>query len=161
MLKETEQDAINNAMNKLWAIFASLIISLFMYIFIGHVAIDEVRNSLSPEASEIPLKTLQNILYGVSVLIFILSYFLRKFMLGMKQTGAFAEVASKYTAAVMISLALSEVIAIFGLVLFFLGADNQTLYTFVAVSALLMFFYRPKRAELEALALTRQPQPTI
>lgn len=53
--------------------------------------------------------------------------------------------------ALMVSLALSESIAIYGLVLFFLGDDYQSLYLFVGISAIAMFFYRPKKEELEEL----------
>ena len=51
----------------------------------------------------------------------------------------------------IVSLALSEFIGIMGLVLFFLGDNFQVLYTFMAISAIAMLFYRPKRQELETL----------
>ena len=57
-----------------------------------------------------------------------------------------------------VSLALSEFIGIMGLVLFFLGDNFQVLYTFMAISALAMFFYRPRREELETLAIAMQPK---
>jgi hypothetical protein len=65
-----------------------------------------------------------------------------------------APFVGKYTTFVIVSLALSESIGIYGFVLFLLGDSFQTLYTFIAVSALAMIFYRPKRKELEKLAMT-------
>ncbi|MBU2499127.1 MAG: hypothetical protein KKE57_09510 [Proteobacteria bacterium] len=56
----------------------------------------------------------------------------------------------------MISLALSESIGIYGLVLFFLGDSLRTLYTFIGISALAIIYHRPKREELETLALAMQ-----
>ena len=53
--------------------------------------------------------------------------------------------------ALVLCLALCESIGIYGLVLFFLGDTFQTLYTFVVISAAGMFYYRPKREELETL----------
>ena len=58
----------------------------------------------------------------------------------------------------LVSLVLSELIGIMGLVLFFLGDNFQVLYTFMTISALVMFLYRPKREELETLALAMQPR---
>ena len=60
---------------------------------------------------------------------------------------------AKYTVAVLVSLALCEGIGIYGVVLFFLGAELKILYIFIAISALSMFFYRPKMEELERLAM--------
>ena len=54
-----------------------------------------------------------------------------------------------------VSLALSEFIGIMGLVLFFLGDNFQVLYTFMAISTIAMFLYRPKREELETLVMAR------
>jgi hypothetical protein len=51
------------------------------------------------------------------------------------------------------SLALSESIGVYGLVLFFLGESFRTLYIFIGISALAMLLYRPKREELETLAM--------
>jgi hypothetical protein len=53
----------------------------------------------------------------------------------------------------VVSLALSESIGIYGLVLFFLGESFRTLYIFLGISALAIFLYRPKREELEALTM--------
>jgi hypothetical protein len=59
----------------------------------------------------------------------------------------------KYAVAMVVSLALSESIGVYGLVLFFLGESFRTLYIFIGISALAIFLYRPKREELESLAM--------
>jgi len=66
--------------------------------------------------------------------------------------------AAKYMSAVIISIALSEAGGILGLVYFFLSGDFQTLYILVAISALAMIYYRPKRDELERLAENMQQE---
>ena len=55
-------------------------------------------------------------------------------------------------AAMIVSLALSESIGVYGLVLFLIGDSFQTLYIFIGISVVAMFFYRPKREDLETLA---------
>ena len=65
---------------------------------------------------------------------------------------------AKYATAVIVSLALSESIGIYGFVLFLLGGGFKTLYIFIAVSALAMVFYRPKREEMEKLAMAYKKQ---
>ena len=54
----------------------------------------------------------------------------------------------KYSIAVIASLAMSESIGIYGLVLFLLGKNAMDLYLLVGISAAAMFYYRPKKDEL-------------
>ncbi len=61
----------------------------------------------------------------------------------------------------LLSLALSESIGIYGLVLFFLGDSFQTLYIFIGISALGMFHYRPKREEIEKFAVAMQTKGAL
>lgn len=165
MLGETEKDAIKKGTMTLWFVWAAMVGSLLIYIYIGHAFGDEIRQPMHPD---FPMELLRNILYGISIITILLSHFLRKFMLIVKNSGTSSGLLkystqsnqplflAKYTLAVMISLALSESIAIYGFVLFLVGADFQTFYIFTAISALSMFFYRPKRMELEGLAVAMQ-----
>ena len=50
-------------------------------------------------------------------------------------------VESRYMIVMLISLALSEAIGIFGLVLFFLSEDYLTLFLFIGCSAIAMFIF--------------------
>jgi hypothetical protein len=58
----------------------------------------------------------------------------------------------KYFRATLISTALSESIGIYGLVLFLLGKDWSSLYFLIIVSAIAMYYFRPKKQELLDLA---------
>lgn len=62
----------------------------------------------------------------------------------------------KYISAMMVALALSESIGIFGFVLFLLGKNALDLYILIAVSAAAIVAYRPKRDELLDLAREEQ-----
>jgi hypothetical protein len=68
---------------------------------------------------------------------------------------------AKYTTAMMVSLALSESIGIYGFVLFLLGDDLQTPFIFNGIAATAMYFYRPKREELETLAIAMQTEEEL
>ena len=146
----------------LWMIWAAMLGSLVIYVFICHQLGDELRKNLR---QDIPLDPLRIILYSVTIFEMIFIVFMRKRMLAAR--GAVPEPMSaeppepsnqssalaKYTTAVIISLALCESIGIYGLLLFFLGDTFQTLYVFIGIAALGMIFYRPKKEELETLAM--------
>lgn len=168
MLGETEKDAIEKGMKQLWLIWAVMILGLLAYLAIIYTLGEEI----TPTGKDLPLELLRNIFYGVSVIVLYLGHFIRKRIIKntrfstqlYKDRKEFSNQPSymmKYTAAVVASLAMSESIAIFGLVLFFIGADYQTFYIFLAISALGMFYFRPKRAELEELARADQPKPAF
>ena len=170
MLGAAEKDAIRKGMMTLWFIWAAMVGSLLIYLYIGYTFGDEIKKPLQPG---FPMELLRNILYGISIITIFLSQFLKKFMLGVKDGSAVSTLfkyrrqsdqplfLAKYTMAVMVSLALSESIAIYGLVLFLVGTDYQTFYIFTAISALSLFFYRPKRTELEELAVAVQTKSAI
>ncbi|HDQ04565.1 MAG TPA: hypothetical protein ENN23_08405 [Deltaproteobacteria bacterium] len=170
MFNETDKAAIKKGMRTLWLTWAALMGSLLIYLFVAHATGEEIKPYMG---EDFPLELLRNILYGISIIELFLAHFLRKFIINSKNTGVSAELlkyntqinqppfVTKYTLAVMISLALAVSIAIYGLVLFLIGADYQTLYTFIVVSALAMFFYRPRRAQLEELAMADQPEMMI
>lgn len=48
----------------------------------------------------------------------------------------------------IVTLALSESIAIYGLVLFLIGKDPMDLYLLILISAAAMLIYRPKKEEV-------------
>ena len=161
MLEETGRVALEKGLRILWIIWAAMLGSLFIYVFICHQVGEEIRGNMNPE---FPIGLLKNILYGAVIVTLLFAHFLRRFML----TGRFGSsevrpykpgsisnqpaLLAKYTIAVLVSLALCEGIGIYGVVLFFLGDDLQTLYIFITISALSMFFYRPKMEELERVS---------
>ena len=162
MLEGQEKDAINKGMQTLWLIWAALLVSLLMYIFLCH---QPGVGFKSVEGSNFPIGLLRNIFFGLGAVALLIGYFMRKSMLSIR-TGISKQkpvermvkwnappFIAKYATVVIVSLALSESIGIYGFVLFILGDSFKILYTFIAVSALAMFFFRPKKEELERLAL--------
>lgn len=163
MLEEQEKEAINKGMFTLWVIWGAMLGSLLIYILICHQLGEEMRGSFVE--SGFPFKLFRNILYGVVAVELLMIYYLRKFILKGRPNAAKADIPGRsstlkqlpfvgqYTAIVIISLAIADSIGIYGFVLFLLGDSFKTLYTFIVVSALAMIFYRPKREELEQLAM--------
>ncbi|UCB49839.1 MAG: hypothetical protein JSW56_02780 [Deltaproteobacteria bacterium] len=108
---------------------------------------------------------MRNVLYGVAIVTLILTHFLKKFMLAQRSGGSGptslrpqlgsnqSSLISKYAVSMIVSLALSESIGLYGFVLFLLGENFRTLYIFVGISAIALFFYRPKREEIETLGV--------
>jgi hypothetical protein len=162
VMEETGRAEFEKGLRILWIIWAAMLGSLFIYVFICHLIGEEIRGNMNPE---FPIGLLKNILYGAIIVTLLCAHFLRRFMI----TGRFTSfevrpynpgsisrqpaLLAKYTVAVLVSLALCEGIGIYGVVLFFLGADLQTLYIFITISGVSMFFYRPKMEELERVTL--------
>lgn len=169
MLDPGEREALTKGFRIIRLTWAALLFSLLVYVLICHVGGEEIRAAVSPD---FPRELLRNILYFIAVAELIIAYFLRKFILKPtvsrpqssfiqhEQDGGIGVVVSKYMVAVLVSLAISESIGIYGLVLYLLGDELQTLYIFVAVSALAMFYFRPKMEELEQLAVAMRHHST-
>jgi hypothetical protein len=161
----TEKELIEKGLRILWIVWLAMFGSLLIYVFVCHQWGEYMRPTGHPD---FPLGLLKNILYIVALVTIVLTHFIRKFMLAGRSGGSEARPSKtgmssgapsfvvRYTAALIASLALSESIGIYGLVLFLLGDNFQTLYIFISVSAAAMFFYRPKREELESLAIDKQ-----
>jgi hypothetical protein len=120
MIAETDKGQIEKSFSILRIIWAAMLGTLIIYLFICYQFGDQIRQ---PSGSTLKSPSQSDI----------------------------SPILGKYAVALIVSLALSESIAIYGLVLFFLGDNYQTLYFFVGISAIAMFFYRPKKEELEEL----------
>ena len=154
----------------MWIIWGAMLVSLLIYVLICHLVIDGIRQSLE---SDFTFDMLRNILYGVGIFTLFLAHFVRKFILTPRTGGSGSmtskppplkdqsQVVGKYVMAMLLSLALSESIGIFGLVLFLLGDSFQTLYIFIGISALGVFHYRPRREEIMKLAAATQTRGAI
>ena len=162
MVDVSEGGANEKRLLTLWIIWAGIFVSLFIYVLIGHLWGGGTQRDTMPN---FPLDLMRNVLYGVAIFTLVLTHFLRKFMLAERSGGsgpaslrhqsdsAQSSLISKYAASMVVSLALSESIGLYGFVLFLMGDNIRTLYIFVGIAAIALFFYRPKREEIETLAL--------
>jgi uncharacterized integral membrane protein len=162
MLEPEESKTIDKGMRTLWLIWAAMLVSLLMYVFICYQPGVGFKNV---GESDFPIGLLRNIFFGAGAAAWLMAFFMRRSMLSVragisKQKPVERMVKwdappyiAKYATAVIVSLALSESIGIYGFVLFLLGSGFKILYTFIGISALAMVFYRPKREELERVAM--------
>ena len=160
MIDGYDDPMINQGMKVIWIIWGAILASLAIYLFVAHFAGDQIRTN------PLPKETFDILYYALMVLgavILFMTRPLRNLVLKAGQgsvppSRAISEsvprvraILQKYATAVIISLALSESIGIFGLVLYFLGGDLMTLYLFIACSAMSMVYHRPKDEEVKAL----------
>ncbi len=145
----TEEKKQMNIIRILWA---SMLGTLAVYVLIAYMFGEEIKSGLSPD---IPVGTIKNILILVSAAEIVAAGFIRRFMLIRKSAEA-SQITKRYTAAVLVSLAMSESVGIYGLILFFIGEGFPTLYTFIAISAGAMIFFRPRAEEFRQFAAVEQ-----
>ena len=148
-------------MFKVWtvwiAMFLTLVLALIFAFFLGK----NVEQMHHPRA----IRQITQILYGVSIVGLILAYFIRRYMLHRASSKPLSEAAGnapgqispyigRYKPAVVVSLAIAESIAAFGLTLFFMDGNLTTFLIFLAISLIGLFLYRPKFEEVEKLAIS-------
>jgi hypothetical protein len=139
-------------------IWFAMLASLGAYLAVALVA----APTLPPSTDIAFMSALRTILFAVGVVILVATRHVRKLVLSGREqpaSGA-ARIAGppaiqRYATAMIVSLALSESIGIFGLVLFFLGRNPADLYFLLAVSAVAMTLYRPRKEEVLELMRER------
>ena len=165
MMEVAERGTNEKGLRNLWVIWAAMVGSLLVYVFLCHQFGEDIRRTAS---YDLPLGLIRTILSVVALVTLFFAHFIRKRMLagrfaksgaGLFKPGGASSQPSLlflYTTGVIVSLALCDSAGLFGLVLFMLGDSFATLHVFIGVSALAMYFYRPKSEELEALAVALQ-----
>lgn len=155
---------IDKGLVTLKVIWFAMLFSLVVYLLVAMQIGDTVKVSMEPAVVAI----LRGAFFFLSFIILFVTKFIRKMVLSAKGGSANRPAQSlshpilqKYTTTMMISLALSESIGIFGFVLFLLGKDALDLYVLIAISAAAMFIYRPKKDELVSLAQEEQMKAAI
>ncbi len=167
MLEANEYDLLKKGIRKIWRIWFGLFHCLAIYLYICHKYPDTFGIKVD---KEFPIEVVKYILYAVTAIEFYLIQFIRKKVLSLDPSGAFADVGeiardpnpesiiSKYTSAVIASMAIAESFAIYGFILFLLGTDYTSLHIFVGIAAVAMLIYRPKMRELEEYYKSLKPE---
>lgn len=147
------QEQIDAALKPAWLLNAFMSIGLATIIIICQAVGDEFVTQMA-EQNRIMLRTA---LYMVAIIVFPLTNLLRHIQLRLNQTmptlnhDPLSETKKRYFATVVVSLSLINSMGMFGLVMFILGDGFNTLYIFLAMSALGLFLYRPKANEFLAV----------
>ncbi len=141
----------------IWVIWGAMFVSIGIYIIIGVI----LAGSGMKIAFDIPLETVKIALLVFSLAQVTFAIMLKKMIL-MRVTPVnttpsgrndlITTAAGKYNAAIIMSLAISEVIAVLGLIYFLISHDYWAFYMYCAISAGSMIMIRPTVAELEGVA---------
>ena len=152
MLDPNEQAVVDKGWPVIWSISAAMLGAVVVYTVISYL----VAGMPFIPVSSAPVEMIRYVFILLAAGALVLAYFLRKTMLSAPSAKSSAQAGGvapsffgQYVTALIISFAISEAIAILGLVLLFLGEGLPIVYAFLAVAALSIFFFRPDRDELE------------
>ena len=165
MMESGERPKLSDQFKVMWIIWGAMIASLLIYVLLCHFLGEEIRSNIK---TRLDIKLLRNILFVVAACELGFIYYIRKIMLSIRGAGSestpvqqesvveLSSYSGKYITAMIVSLALADSIGIYGLVLYLLGDNFQTLYIFIGISGVTMFYYRPKMEDFEGLQLSTE-----
>ena len=147
-------------MFKVWTVWIAMFLTLVLALIFAFLLGGDVEQRHHPRN----IRQITQILYGVSIVGLILAYFIRRYMLHRASSkplpeetsntpGQISPYIARYKPAVVVSLAIAESIAAFGLTIFFMEGNLTPFLIFLAMSLVGLFLYRPKFEEVEKLAI--------
>lgn len=143
-MKGEETGFSSNDLNLHWFIVIVTALTVLGYIVVCRYLGQQIQIGMN-EPQRVLIRT---ILYAVGIVIFPLTSLLRHIMLRLNQTMPGDTAArSRYLVTVIVTQAMIESIALFGLIMFVLGDDYNTLYIFSTMAFLGIFLHRPKMDE--------------
>lgn len=140
----------------------AVIIASFMLVvlFIYLVVVEIIRAQMSPFTGFLEIKNtlfVRYIFYGIAALQVILIRILRGFLLKKTFSSHKSNLTNSLFKISLLTLALAEVPAVLGLVLFLLAGLNQDFYILLFVSLFLMFMYFPRYNNWEKWIREKDP----
>ena len=141
--------------NSLWVL---LMVSLVVYLVVCHVVDNQFLQSTPSDT------LIRDLIFLMALGAVILAMVVRRLLLKVKPGRPLtllapmvcAKAVERYRTALFISLAFAEAVAMYGLILFFIGYGLANLYLFTALSALSLYLLRPRYGELEAFFLAQR-----
>ncbi|MBI5199345.1 MAG: hypothetical protein HZA09_04935 [Nitrospirae bacterium] len=133
----------------------AMIASVFIYAFV----VEFIKKEFTPFVGFFPFSeagVLKYILLGITISEFFLIRFIRNLILSGRgamsasyQTGQSSASIQRLITMSIITYALCESVAIYGLVLFFLAGDSLDFYTFMFISLIYFAMYFPRYSQWE------------
>ena len=139
------QEDIRRAHRAVLAVAITILGSLLVFLALGEVIRARFKPFTGFLAGGDP-QTLRYIVYGVAVVIVILIRFLRAALLRRRPGDSLAVLAHRLSRASLVTLALGEVPALLGFLLFIMRGLNRDFYALLFVSLVLIFMYFPRLA---------------
>jgi len=145
---QVEREPLKSDLTLHWIIVGIMLTMLATYVIVCHILGEQMQQPLTEDRRIL----FRSIFYIIAIVTFPLTNLIRHIQLRLNQTmpfspathGAVATAKSRYLTTVLVSMALVEVVGVFGLIMFMLGDGFNTLYIFTGLSALGLFLYRPK-----------------
>ncbi len=134
------QDDLRKAYHVSAVVGIAIIASLFIYLVIVFMLRPESLTLATVQSTE----SLRYVFYGLSVVIVIVLRLLRGLLLRQQPSDARRVLIGKLQRTSILSMALSEGPAVFGLVLFFLGGMRRDFIILLFVSLVLVFMHFPR-----------------
>lgn len=131
-----------------WLICAAMLVLLIAYNLICHIWGDQFRHTLE-ESERVTLRT---VFYVITIALFPLTNLIRHILLRLNQTMPGKNTAEqRYLITIIVTQCLLEPVSLFGLVMFLLGDDFNTLYIFSTLGLLGIYLHKPKPAEFQSI----------
>ncbi len=128
-----------------WLVSAAMLLLLIIYNLICHLSGDELRLNLD-ESQRVWIRTL---FYAVAIVLFPLTNLIRHVLLRLNQTMPGPKPApQRYLLTIIITQSMIAAVSLFGLLMFMLGDDFNTLYIFTLLGVLGIYLHKPNPAEL-------------
>ena len=139
----------SNRLTPHWLICAVMLALLVSYNMICHLWADAIRLNLAEPDRVI----IRSMLYLAAIMLFPLTNLMRHILLRLNQTMPGGKTAGqRYLITIIATQAMIEAVSLFGLLMFILGDDFNTLYIFSLLGALGIYLHRPRQAELDTIA---------
>lgn len=95
---------------------------------------------------------IRTILYAITIALFPLTNLTRHILLRLNQTMPGPKSAQqRYLLTIIVTQSMIEVVSLFGLLMFILGDDFNTLYIFTLLGALGIYLHKPKLTEYQEI----------
>lgn len=160
MLTDLQTSSVKPDFTVAWIVVAAMMVSQLIYIGICHYFGTQIQQGLDLE-QRVFIRTL---FYALAIATFPLTTLIRHILVRLNQTMPGSKTAAqRYLVSVIVSQAMMESVGIFGLVMFILGDDFNTLYIFCGLAILGCFLQRPKPEEYHSIvaALANRTNRTL
>lgn len=131
-----------------WLICAVMLTLLIAYNLICHIWGDQFKHTLE-ESERVTLRT---VFYVITIALFPLTNLIRHILLRLNQTmPGQTSAEQRYLITIIVTQSMLELVSVFGLVMFLLGDDFNTLYIFSVLGLLGIYLHKPKSTEFESI----------
>jgi hypothetical protein len=138
-------EVIRRAYRAVLAVAIAILSTLVVFLVLGEVIRARFRPFTGFLAGGDP-QTLRYIVYALAVVVVILIRILRQALLRRTPEASLVTLAHRLSRASLVTLALGEVPALLGLMLFLMRGLNRDFYALLFVSLVLIFMYFPRLA---------------